>query len=90
VRETATFSGIPLVEQLKERICGVWVIDLRTGATVAYLKFDGVVQEIFAVQVLPGIRWPELVNEAGPDTYASFLLPPDERISFTEVEDRKP
>ena len=54
VRETATFSGIPLVEKLRERTCGIWVIDLRTGATAAFLKFEGVVQEIFAVQVLAG------------------------------------
>jgi uncharacterized protein (TIGR03032 family) len=90
VRETATFSGIPLVEKLQERTCGIWVIDLRTGATVAFLKFEGVVQEIFAVQVLPGIRWPELINEAGPDTYSSFLLPGDEGIAFTDEPERKP
>ena len=31
VRETAVFSGIPLVEQIKERTCGVWWCTLRAG-----------------------------------------------------------
>ncbi len=37
VRETADFSGISLTERLAERTCGVWVVDTRTGKTVAYL-----------------------------------------------------
>ncbi len=62
VRETAVFSGIPLTERLQERTCGVWVIDLRSGQTIAFLKFEAAVQEIFAVQVLPGIRFPEIAE----------------------------
>src|SRR5215813_1814116 len=40
VRESAVFSGIPLMERLTERTCGVWVVDLTTGRTVALLKFE--------------------------------------------------
>ncbi len=77
VRESATFSGIPLVEKLsaEERICGVWVIDIRNGATVAFLRFEGIVQEIFAVCVLPGIVHPDLINEPGDTLDSSFVLP---------------
>lgn len=75
VRETATFSGIPLVEQNTQRNCGIWVLDTRTGATVAFLTFDGAVQEIFAIQVLPGIRLPDLINEPGETLDSSFILP---------------
>ena len=75
VRETAVFSGIPLVEEIKERTCGVWVIDIRTGQTVAFLRFEGIVQEIFAIQVLPGIRYPDVINEAGETLDLSFILP---------------
>ena len=27
VRESAVFSGIPLLQRLEERACGVWVVD---------------------------------------------------------------
>jgi uncharacterized protein (TIGR03032 family) len=75
VRESATFSGIPLTEQLQERTCGVWVLDIRTGQTVAFLKFEDALQEIFAVQVLPGVRFPELMNEDEEVIAESFVLP---------------
>ena len=75
VRETATFSGIPLVDEMPERTCGVWVVDLRNGRTVAFLRFEGTVQEIFAVQVLPGIRCPDVINEPGEILDLSYVLP---------------
>jgi uncharacterized protein (TIGR03032 family) len=77
VRETAIFSGIPLVEQLaeSERTCGVYVVDIRNGNTVAFLRFEGIVQEIFAVTVIPGIKFPDLINEPGETLDSSFVLP---------------
>jgi uncharacterized protein (TIGR03032 family) len=44
VRESAVFSGIPLAERLSARACGVWVVNLHTGATVAFLRFEESVQ----------------------------------------------
>ena len=76
VRESAVFSGIPIAEKsLQERNCGVWVVDIHTGQTVAYLKFEDAVQEIFAVQVVPGIRFPELINDDRKAIADSFVLP---------------
>jgi uncharacterized protein (TIGR03032 family) len=75
VRESAVFSGIPLTERLRERTCGVWVVDLTTGRTVAFLKFEDAVQEIFAVQVLAGVRFPDLINDDPRILSDSFVLP---------------
>jgi uncharacterized protein (TIGR03032 family) len=76
VRETAVFSGIPITERLKpeERSCGVWVVDLRTGQTVAFLRFESGVQEIFAVQALP-FRFPELLPDDHELVGSSYVLP---------------
>jgi uncharacterized protein (TIGR03032 family) len=49
VRESAVFSGIPLVERSQGRTCGVWVVHLETGQPVSFLRFEAGVQEIFAV-----------------------------------------
>jgi uncharacterized protein (TIGR03032 family) len=76
IRESAIFGGIPIAEGKTPRECGVWAVDTRTGETVAFLRFEGVVQEIFAVEVLPAIRHPELINEAGPLLDSSFVVPP--------------
>ena len=80
VRETAVFSGIPLTKTLTERICGVWVVNWQTGAIVAFLRFEEAVQEIFAVSVLPGIRFPEIVDTDRHLMGTSYVLP-DEALA---------
>src|SRR6185295_18212018 len=75
VRESAVFSGIPLVERLKERTCGVWVVHIETGQTVGFLRFETGVQEIFAVQVLRGVRFPELLEWNDQRLAHSYVLP---------------
>lgn len=80
VRESAVFSGIPLVERLKEaeeRTCGVWVLNIETGETLGFCKFEEGVQEIFAVEVLPGIRFPDLVNHDAELIGRSYVLGDD-------------
>ncbi|MEX0612901.1 MAG: TIGR03032 family protein, partial [Pirellulales bacterium] len=77
VRETAVFSGIQITERLQEtqRTCGVWVIDIQRGQVVAFLKFEEAVQEIFAVCLLPGMRFPDLINDNAELIGSSFVLP---------------
>ena len=77
VRETAIFSGIQITERLQEteRTCGVWVVDIQRGQVVAFLKFEEAVQEIFAVSLLPGMRFPDLINDNAELVGSSFVLP---------------
>jgi Domain of unknown function (DUF4915)/TPR repeat/Tetratricopeptide repeat len=80
VRESAVFSGIPLVERLRERNCGVWVVNIETGKTLGFLRFEAGVQEIFAVQVLRGMRFPELLEWNDQRLADSYVLP-DEALA---------
>src|SRR4051795_9239786 len=77
VRESAVFSGIPITERLaaEERSCGVCAIDLRSGRVVALLRFETAVQEVFAVTVLPGRRYPDLINDDEKLLENSFVVP---------------
>ncbi len=74
VRETAVFSDIPLLERLDERICGVWVVNIQSGETVAFLRFEEGVQEIFAVQILPH-RFPEMLDFGDKLVDSSYVIP---------------
>lgn len=85
VRESAVFSGIPLVERLEERTCGVWVLNIETGQTVAFCRFEDAVQEIFAVEVLPGICFPDLVNHDAELIGRSYVLG-DEALAQVPAE----
>ena len=76
VRETAVFSDFPLVERLneQERTCGVWAVNIQTGETIGFVRFEDAVQEIFAVEVLLGKRFPELINEPCETLSRSYVL----------------
>ncbi len=80
VRESAVFSGIRLTERVDERNCGVWVVDLRTAKVVAFLKFEDAVQEVFAVSVLAGQRFPDVLGVNDPRIPISYALP-DEALA---------
>lgn len=84
VRETAVFSGIPITESQTERTCGVWVIDIRNGQTVAFLRFEDALQEIFAVQVVPGHRYPDLINDDPTLLDDSFVLTDEALLAVPE------
>jgi hypothetical protein len=86
VRESAVFSGIPIAERpVSERACGVWVVDMLTGQTVAWLKFDDGVQEIFAITVLPNSRWPDVINDQPKLIADSFILPDESLASVPDA-----
>ncbi|NJN63393.1 MAG: TIGR03032 family protein [Coleofasciculaceae cyanobacterium RL_1_1] len=74
VRESAIFSGIEIAKQA-ERFCGVWVVDIVTGQVVALLRFEAVVQEVFAVVVLPGMTFPEVLTDDRALLGRSYVLP---------------
>ena len=65
-RHNKTFSGLALDEQLQAKQaqarCGLLVIDLRSGDIVHSLRIEGVVEELYDVQVLPGVRRPMAIG----------------------------
>jgi uncharacterized protein (TIGR03032 family) len=90
VRESAIFSGIAIAEMKQEdRCCGVWVVDTRTGQTAGFVKFQDGVQEIFAVQLLPGLRWPEVLSEDATRIAESYELS-DEALQQVSEDLRHP
>jgi uncharacterized protein (TIGR03032 family) len=81
VRESATFSGIPLVERVTDRVCGVWVVNIETAQILAFVRFEDAVQEIFAVELMPGFRYPDLINHDLEVIGHSYVLS-DEALSL--------
>lgn len=65
-RHNKTFSGLPLDEALAERNvearCGIQVVDLRSGDAVHWLRLEGLVDELYDVITLPGVRNPSLIG----------------------------
>jgi uncharacterized protein (TIGR03032 family) len=86
VRESAVFSGIKISERpAEERACGVWVVDVSTGQTVAFVKFQDAVQEVFAVEVMPGVKYPDLITDDMEVLAGSFVLPDEAMAAVPEA-----
>jgi uncharacterized protein (TIGR03032 family) len=82
VRASNTFVDIPLTEQNPDRASGVWVVNIDTGKTVAFLRFSGIVEEVFAVQLLQARR-PHFSAPDGPELETAWALP---AAALPEVE----
>jgi len=76
VRESNVFGGTPLTARLpqEERFCGIQVVDVATGSVVGAVKFDSGVNEIFALQVMPSMVFPHLVDPHDTMLDTSFAL----------------
>jgi uncharacterized protein (TIGR03032 family) len=65
-RRDNTFGGLELEVELKHRntgaLCGLLVIDLRTGDVAHWLGLTGMVTELYDVVVLPGVVRPSLLG----------------------------
>jgi uncharacterized protein (TIGR03032 family) len=80
IRETAIFGGAPIAAYHDRLKCGVGVIDVSTGTTVATLEFTTGVEEIFDVQVVPGAQCPTLGTPSNR-TGEVWLLPGESESS---------
>lgn len=65
-RHNKTFSGLPLDDVLVQRNveahCGLQVVDLRSGDPVHWIRFEGLVEELYDLITLPGVRNPALIG----------------------------
>ncbi len=79
-RENLTFEGLPLAEALARNgavpRCGLVVVELATGRTVEWLRFEHTIEELYDVAAMHGVAQPE----------ATGLKPEDlERAAMAET-----
>jgi hypothetical protein len=70
---------VPLAARRDELKCGVGVVDLAAGSVCAMLEFQMAVEEIFDVQLLNGVRFPEVMGFQKDTIRHTFIVPPEER-----------
>jgi uncharacterized protein (TIGR03032 family) len=76
IRETSAMDGVPLAERRGELKCGVALVELTAGRVVGMLEFQTAVEEVFDVQLLAGLRFPEVVGFQKDTLHHTFVLPP--------------
>ena len=79
IRATSAIDGVPLAERRDQLKCGIAVVNLVTCRLCAMLEFQTAVEEIFDVQLLGGIRYPEVMGFQKDTVHHTIVVPPDER-----------
>lgn len=76
-----SFEGLPIDDEMKKRgatpECGVLIIDLATGETVEWLKLEGTVEELFAVELMPGVKCPKAIGPSSPEIVDKITFDPE-------------
>lgn len=70
-RRNQTFEGLELDERLKSADatarCGLLIVDVETGRSTEWLRFEHTIDELYDVAVLPGVAQAEAVGFRGED-----------------------
>jgi uncharacterized protein (TIGR03032 family) len=68
-RRNQTFEGLELDERLaaKDAVprCGLLIVDIDSGNTVEWLRFEHTIEELYDVAAMPGVVQPEAVGFKG-------------------------
>ncbi len=66
IRERHIFGGLPVQEIYDKLLCGIAVVDLRSGREAGMFEFTAGCEELYDVQFLPGMRRPTILNLEKP------------------------
>jgi uncharacterized protein (TIGR03032 family) len=80
IRPTSAMDGVPLAERRDELKCGVAVVDIIAGRVSAMLEFQTAVEEIFDVQLLGGLHFPDVMGFQQDTIRHTFIVPSEEQL----------
>ncbi|MEO1592345.1 MAG: TIGR03032 family protein, partial [Cyanobacteria bacterium J06632_22] len=87
------FTGLALEERLQQNgqtaQCGLLVVDLDRGEVVHSLQMQGVVEELFDIVVLPGVRRPQTLGLQNDDIQRLVTFPGSGGICTTKPTARR-
>ncbi|MDB5336156.1 MAG: hypothetical protein JWN70_1775 [Planctomycetaceae bacterium] len=83
-RHEKTFTGLPLDAELARRQasaqCGLFVVDLRSGDIVHWLRAEGSIAELYDVAVLSGVRRPKALGFQTDEIRHNIWFPNQGRV----------
>lgn len=97
IREKHIFGGLPVQKRCGQLLCGLVVVDLRSGAQVGMFEYTVGCEELYDIQFLPGLRRPMILNlekagarEAMTNPDCSFWLRPSAEIPLDANRSNEP
>lgn len=87
IREKHIFGDLPVQTRHSQLLCGIAIVDLRSGQSVGMIEFTAGCQELYEVQFLAGVSRPTILNlqsegvrQAFPAPDFSYWLRPSSQI----------
>jgi uncharacterized protein (TIGR03032 family) len=75
IRERHIFGGLPVQQRCQNLLCGVAVVDLRSGQEAGFFEFTAGCEELYDVEFLPGVRRPMILNLLRPEVHEAVTNP---------------
>ena len=75
IRERHIFGGLPIQERGEKLLCGVAVVDVRSGRQCGLFEFTAGCEELYDVQFLPGVCRPMILNLQRPEVHQAITNP---------------
>ena len=74
-REKKIFGDLEIEKMEQELECAIYAIDLISGGIVGFIKFTKGIEELFDIQVLPGLLNPHILGFEEDTVKGLFILP---------------
>jgi uncharacterized protein (TIGR03032 family) len=88
-RHEKVFNGLPLQDALQakdaEAQCGFMIINIETGNVEHWLQFEGVVVELYDIQVLQGVRRPTALGFKSDEIHRFISFEHDNQLTFSPL-----
>ena len=88
-RDEKVFNGLPLQDALKAKDadaqCGFMVINIDTGIVEHWLQFEGVVVELYDVQVLENVRRPTALGFKSDEIHRFITFESEGMVTFSPL-----
>jgi uncharacterized protein (TIGR03032 family) len=75
IREKHIFGGLPVQQRCARLLCGLAVIDTRSGAQVGMFEYTAGCEELYDVRFLPGVQRPMILNLEKPAVHDAMATP---------------
>ena len=62
MRSSEIRNPIPLSKEYDETYAGIWIVDVKTKEEVGHIMFEGDVDQIYDIALIPQSSMPELLN----------------------------
>jgi hypothetical protein len=95
IREKHIFGGLPIQQRYQQLLCGVAVVDTRSGKQIGLFEYTAGCEEIYDIQFLPGVYRPTILNldkpavrQAITNADSCFWLRPSSQSATESASDR--